>query len=295
MKTVSQIKQYLSKCRFSNEDWQIVRAYCKEHFNCKVSRSRNPESPISTPDMFIDWLENGYGAGDIIMYRQTPAMVGYSIPGHFVIAAYFSLENFTPVSELVFRKIEVGDRFRKTITPADAESANRLRTAIYNKGLRFNMRLVEFCKLYNPEKKTLVTAENVHTGDRYTGIYLGTSDGFHSMAAIDKNGKYKSEERFDVNDYILSLTEKGEERKHQKMLAKRGEYFNPRMHALLPASPNGRDGVYWYLNDRFVIVQDKDNGSAKHKQRCDVGNYFIDYHKALIFMSMIRKIRKEGD
>jgi hypothetical protein len=49
--------------------------------------------------------------------------------------------------------------------------------------------------------------------------------------------------------------------------------------------------VYYYLNDRFEIVLDKDNGGDVHAQRFAVGNYFLDLGEAMTFMKEIRKMR----
>ncbi|MGN1089503.1 MAG: hypothetical protein ACI4Q6_03805, partial [Huintestinicola sp.] len=63
--------------------------------------------------------------------------------------------------------------------------------------------------------------------------------------------------------------------------------------AFVKKGKRGDNNVYYYLNDKLEIVLDKDNGTARHSERFNAGNYFVDLARALIFMERIKKIAKE--
>lgn len=88
-------------------------------------------------------------------------------------------------------------------------------------------------------------------------------------------------------------TEKDIQRLHQAT-SNAGWSFNGRTNTFIKMPKRGHNNVYWYMNDRFEIVLDKDNGSKKHTERYDAGNYFLDNTEALLFMKEVRNIRNGG-
>ena len=56
MKTLDQIIRYTSQCRFPDDDWQKVLAYCRERFKGgKIHKALSPISE-SSYDQFVNWL-----------------------------------------------------------------------------------------------------------------------------------------------------------------------------------------------------------------------------------------------
>lgn len=288
MKTLDQIIRYTYQCRFPDDDWKMVLAYCRERF--KGERLRKSTSPISdsTYEQFIGWIDSGFGSGDFVGYGNTMGVIGDCTPKETTLIAYCDYEG-----GLITKEMKVKDVQR--LQRLDGERSRELKQKIYNRGFDISQRTAKMVELYTPKENSYVTFGDVEFGDFCVGIYLESKGCSHHFSALlDEKDKFQMDCWVDIEcTPFRPATEKDIRRLHQAA-SSTGLSFNARTNSFIRMPKRGHDNVYWYLNDRFEIVLDRDNGSNKHTERYEAGNYFIDNTEALLFMKEVRKIRKGG-
>lgn len=289
MKTLNQIIRYTSQCSFQDDDWQMVLAYCRERYGGgKIHKSLSPISE-STYDEFIEWIDSGFGAGDFVSYGNTMGVIGDCTPKITKLIAYCDYDGNLMLKKTM--EVETVSRLQRL----DKERMQVLKKKIYDKGLDINQRTASMVELYMPKENFYVTLGDEEYGDFRIGMYLESNGHSHHFSAfLDEKGKLKMDCWIDIEcTPFRPASEKDIQRLHQAT-SDAGWSFNGRTNSFIKAVRRGHNNVYWYLNDRFEIVMDKDNSSKKHTERYGVGNYFIDYTEALLFMKEVINIRKGG-
>lgn len=284
MKILNQIIRYTSHCRFSDEDWQKVLGYCRERFKGgKIHKAQKPISN-STYSQFLDWIDNGLGSGDMVSYGNTPGIIVSSTPDKTFMTAYLDYEG-----NLMTQQMEVLNPER--LIPLDDERSRQLRKALIDNGLEYSTQshgLVSLCTL--KENLYVIIGDNDY-GTADVGMYL-ESDGYkHKFAALVKDGKLMMDCWIDTDYTPLRRADDSAIQRFHKAISKAGYTYNARVKQFVKQPNVGSDNVYYYLNDRFEIVMDKDNGGDVHAVRFAAGNYFIDFGEALLFMKEVRKMR----
>lgn len=284
MKTLDQIYRYISDCRFPDEDWQKILTYCRRRYRGgKIHKALYPKSD-STFNHFRKWVNDGFGAGDMVSYGKTMGVVGSSTPSGITLAAYCDYEG-----NLIIRDMEVQDPER--LLPLENTRQVDLKRLIFEKGMAFYVRTGKFNKLYTPEKYFYVIIDNPRDEYPGVGMYLESDKSKHHFVA------YLSKDKLELDCWINSdytplkpATEADIKRLHSAT-SKAGWSYNERCHKFIKTPQRGQDNVYWYLNDRFELVMDRDNGAKKHKERWDAGNYILDYTEGVLFMQEVRQMR----
>lgn len=288
MKTLDQIIRYTSQCRFPDNDWQKVLAYCRERFKGgKIHKALSPISE-SSYDQFVSWLDSGFGSGDLVSYGETMGVIGDCTPKVTTLIAYCDYEG-----NLIVKKMNVQNVLR--LKRLDDERSRELKKKIYERGFDIVARNAKLSELYIPKKNFYVTLGDSEYGDLSVGIYLESNGCSHHFSAfLNKNGKLEMDCWIEIEcTPFRPATEKDIQRLHQAT-SNAGWSFNGRTNTFIKMPKRGHNNVYWYMNDRFEIVLDKDNGSKKHTERYDAGNYFLDNTEALLFMKEVRNMRNGG-
>lgn len=284
MKTLNQIIRYTSHCRFPDEDWQKVLSYCRERFKGgKIHKALRPISD-STFCQFLDWIDNGLGSGDMVRYGNTSGIIVSSTPDKTLLTAYCDYEG-----NLMTLQMEVLEPER--LTPLDEEQSRQLRKLLIDNGLEYSTKVHSLTSLYIPKENSYVVIGDNDYGTADVGMYL-ESDGYrHHFAALIHDGTLKMDCWIDTDYTPLRRAEEPDIQRFHKAISKAGYTYNARVKQFVKQPNVGSDNVYYYLNDRFEIVMDKDNGGDIHAARFAVGNYFLDFGEALMFMKEVRKIR----
>lgn len=294
MKTISQIINYTALCEFDAEDWVKVLRYCRENYKSgRICKSKRPKSH-STYQEFIEWIENGVGAGDVVEYRGMIGMVGYSLPDKFLIIAHLKYENFRLSDKLEVQPLPIDNDSLCKNNLAGDEHKTILRRAMYQEGMRYSATLNTLTEVYTPPKFSYVVWENPRTGERNTGIYIKSDGSICYFLAYEDGESVKYNHGIDTDYTPLWMADRKDCQRLDKAMAKDKKYFNPHIHEILPLTKDSAKNTYWYMNDRFEIVQDKDDGKSRHKARLNAGNYFLDYEKAIQFMKDTRIRRRCG-
>lgn len=302
MKSFEQIYRYTSDCKFTTEDWNKIVSYCREHYKGnKLCRART-KKPCSTYERFLDWIDNGYGSGDMVSYGNTMGIVGSSVPNEdkeidpmrplgesepeekIKLVAYCDFNGNLIVNDMIVRNPERLHRLSE-------DGCAKFMGLIHKQGMDYFTKEGKVLKVYTPEKYFYVTINKEDGSDPDVGIYL-ESDGYkHHYMALLKNDELKMDCWSDDGYTPLRSATLKDIRRLHTATAKAGFTYNERLHTFIPTIKRGLNNIYWYLNDRFEIVMDRDNGSKKHSLRYNAGNYFIDYQDAIAFMLQVQKLR----
>lgn len=284
MKTLNQIYRYTSDCRFPDEDWQKVLAYCRKRFKGgKIHKALYPKAD-STYRQFRKWIESGLGAGDYVSYGNTMGIVGSSTPSGITLAAYCDYEG-----NLIINEMEVLEPQR--LRPLEEPRVTELKRLIFEKGLDFSIRTSKFDKIYTPKKYFYTTIQKPNSDEVGVGMYLESDNSKYHFLAYLYEDELQMDCWIDSNYTPLKPASESDIKRLHAATSKAGWSYNERGHKFVKIPQKRKDNVYWYLNDRFELVMDRDNGAKKHLERWEVGNYILDYTEGLLFMKDVKAMR----
>lgn len=284
MKTLNQIKRYTSQCRFSEEDWQKVLVYCRERF--KGGRIHKASKPISdsTYEQFLNWIENGLGSGDMVSYGNTMGIVCNCTSDKIYITAYCDYEG-----NLINGVMEILNPQR--LIRLDENRSRVLRKLLIDNNLDYSKQSHALVPLYTPKENFYVVIGSDDYGVADVGMYLFSEGYKHKFAALLQDGELKMDCWVDTDYTPLRKASDKDIQRFHKAISKAGYSYNARAKQFIIQPKVGKDNIYYYLSDRFDIITEKDNGEKKHAQRYAVGNYFLDYGEAIMFMKEIKRMR----
>lgn len=288
MKTVDQIVRYVSDCQFSDKDWGQVLSYCRTY--CKgnrLCRCKNPKAD-STYQQFIDWIHEGFGAGDYVSYGKTMGIVGKSLPiegkEKVTLAAYCDYEGKLIIQDLEVVKL---DRLHHL----DKDRKEHLKQLIFDQRLYFNARYSMFDKLYIPKKYFHVVIDDPTKTTPDVGMYLESDNSNHHFLAYLSGDRLQMDCWIDSKYAPLKPARDEDTKRLYAATSKAGLSYNERSHQFIKVSKKNKNNVYWYLNDRFELVMDRDDGGVIHQKRWDAGNYILSQTEGILFMGEVKKLR----
>lgn len=279
MKTLNQIIRYTLQCEFSQDDWVNVLQHSRSIYpTIKLHRAIKPIYKSTFFD-WLAWMDNGFGSGDIVCYGKTMGVVSQSVPGHTILSAYCDYEG-----NLIVKDMEVQ---AERLSLADDSKRQTFNKLLLDKGLEFSVKMGKPVPLYTPQKYSYVTFFD-GTG---VGMYLRSDDYRHYFVAAVYDNKLHMDCSIDRHCTVLQLAENKQINLLHKTTAAHGWTFNGRACQFTRTPAKGTQNAYWYISDRWVIVADKDNGSEKHKERFEAGNYFLDFAEATTFVKEMKAMR----
>lgn len=285
MKTQEQVLRYASICRFPDADWQKVLDYCRNNYG--GGKAHKAQKPISnsTYEEFIQWIDCGYGPGDIVRYGHTLGMVGASTPDRTYLIAYLSFEG-----ELVVRDMEV---FPYKLFRSDSTEAERFNGIVRQHNFEFSTSLSSLVPSYVPSKGDFV-ALNAN-GATWYGIFRQSDGDDNYFYALVKDGVAYKDMAVSVVEATMSLPSREQMIKIQAALSASRLEWNARLMVLTDVVDirAGVRGKYWYITDRFKVCTDKDMHTKLHDDRYKNGNYFPSLSDALLFLQKLQELRQE--
>lgn len=285
MKSLDQIIRYTSHCRFPDEDWQRVLDECRRVFGGgKIHRAQQPIS-TSTYGQFEEWLDNGFGSGDMVAYGRMIGIVGSATPERTYLAAYTDFEG-----NLHAKNMDVMEPHR--LRPLNDGERRELRRLMFEKGVDYSVRSGLVSKVYTPKENSYAVFGSDDKGNNNVGMYLGSEGCKYHFSAFVQNGEILMDYWVDSDYAPLKPAGDSDIQRFHRILSKAGWSYNARVNKFVKQTKRGCSNTYWYLNDRFQIVMDKDNGSERHDARFKAGNYFTDLAFALEFMKAVQKMSK---
>lgn len=282
MKTIEQIRRYVALCSFPKKDWERVLDYCRENYGGgKIHKSKHPISS-STYKKFINWIQNGFGAGDLVSYGKTEGIVNCSTPDKITLAAYYNFDG-----ELVINEMEVLNPDR--LEPLNEERSVQFKKSMANNNVQYYVNSGMIDESFIPAKVCCVRID----GTNDIGWYLGKSDGKYHFAAFIKDGEPRFDCYIPCDEIFLKPGSRRDEIRLFQITSAAGYVYSDRYARFNKALKRGLNNVYYYVNDRFLLTLDRDNGTKKHDERYNAGNYFIDPNECALFVEEIRKLRED--
>ena len=277
MKILDQIYRYTSDCRFPEDDWSKVLDFCRNLFGGgNIHKSMRPKSD-STYEQFLNWIECGFGSGDMICYGNTMGIISSSTPDNTTLAAYCDFDG-----NLIVKEMKVLDVDRLKLL--DSDRCSELNKLMYQDGFEYDVRLGKAIELYIPQKYFYVTLNNNSNKYNDVGMYLESDGCNHHFLAYLTGNELKMDCWINADYTPFKKAKDSDIKRLHSAASHAGWSFNERTKQFIKLKKKNRNNHYWYMNDRFEILSDIDNGAKKHTDRYNIGNYFVDQTEALLFL-----------
>lgn len=238
----------------------------------------------STYQQFKNWYDKGLGTGDLVIFGRYVYMIKDSLPGRTTLMAYLNSNGKVVEEE---KEVRVED-----LTIPDESLQTAFLEALENQELIVNQKSARFDMVYSPEKFTYASYIN-EKGKLCVGIYRASDVHKYNFLAVVCGNEILTNHSVQRKNIFIAPSSPKEIGIFEKKLLNAGWVFNTHKNALEEVPVIGNNNVYWYLTDRFSVAADKDNGAVKHRVRYRVGNYFLNYDEAVLFMKEVIDMRKK--
>lgn len=286
MKTKEQVIRYLSRRSYPQEDWLIILQECREIYGSGVRKSLRPKSE-STIKEFHKWLSDGIGDGTIVRCGNITGLYCDNGDGTAKLIARY----------VVKEKIVVGDVpvDIKSVTEVEKEEANKFYINLRKQGYQYNPTLATISERNVPRHCQIV--KFLYHGIKHLGILLKVKAGIADFAcSYEYNGGLKSDLSYDLFDLDFLNVTKDDKIKLKEILYDNNVSFDKKSLQLVHCRKRAEFGdYYWFITDIFSIKRVADKRGKSDEIRYDVGNYFLDYKRALDFRNEIVEKRKGQD
>ena len=295
MKTKKQIDHFLRKRKYKSEiDFEGISLYCKNKYGIKL----HVPSSYSTTDhaldyaAFANWLESGYGAGDVVKWGECIGLVQDSNIEDVKICLRIDRNgpNFDSIT------IPIQD-----ITHADENALKRINHVLDEMGKEFGNPFFVITDKFIPGSGSLVCVQDHQTG----------KDGYGVVRQIQKTGEiimycycYKGKTvKFNMHEYLghindfsfTSFKPTDYPRKAlETELNKAGKSWNHYLKRIEPLNMRvGLNERYWYITDKMQVTSDIEKNKATSNKRYLAGNYFKREADAVAILEAEMEIRRD--
>ena len=298
MKTKRQIEHFLAHKKYKSElDFDGICLYCKDKFGIKLHRPTQyfPEAtekidPIDYAT-FANWLEHGFGAGDVVEWGENIGLV--QDVGAKQIRICLKIDRNGPV----FDSFLVDGQL---IHPAQESAVKRIYEALDANGREFGNPFFCITDKYIPNSGAIVTFQNHKTGKSGVGVVrLIKKTGEILMYCWYVKGepiRYSMNENLgNVVDYSFQQVEPADypRKALDVALAKVGKTWNHFLKRIEPLKMKVEKGSkYYYISDKRTVVCDTEKGTPTSHKRYLAGNYFKRNEDALRILEEENELRR---
>lgn len=295
MKTKKQILAFLQTNSFQTAaDLDLVSLYCQQH--CNITPKDIPEYTepgnvhlAVTSQTFIEWLNNGFGCGDIVT----------DAAGQLYMISSSSPNNITYIATKMSDTWKPNDAKILNFTPTHISESDFLKEVTYmgRKGLEYDYDTSSLRKKYIPDPNDRV---EFFQGDkrglgvvRDVDIESGEIEFYCFFMYLDKALGYSMHEKnvCDLYSFQFNPMTIVAQRRMNREFNKHGKVWNDKLHRIEPVEPKVAKGEkYWYISDKLKIVQDKEKDTPTSHFRYIAGNYFTDFDEALEYLGMFAEL-----
>lgn len=298
MKTKRQIEHFLARKKYKSEmDFEGISLYCKTKFNIRLHRPSSyypePTDDIQPLDYatFADWLEHGYGAGDVVEWDGNIGLVQDG--GIKEVRICLKIDSNSPIFDSFVLDGQL-------IHPAQENAVERIYEALDANGKEFGNPFFCITDKYIPNSNTIVTFQNHKTGKSGVGVVrLITQSGNITMYCWYVKGepvRYSmNEELGNIIDYSFQSVQPADypRKALDVALAKVGKTWNHFLRRIEPLKMKVEEGSqYYYINDKRAVVCDTEKGTPTSHKRYIAGNYFRRQEDALRILEAENEIRR---
>ena len=278
MKTKEQVIRYLSRRSFSPKDWQVILQECREKYGSGIRKSLRPKSECSLEE-FHAWLDTGIGDGIIVKSGDMTGLYCDNGDGTAKLIAEYTINEKIIVDDIAIDP--------KTVIIASNDEMNKFYRMLRKQGYQYNTTLATISKRNVPRKCQMV--KFIYCDSEYIGILLKVKSGT-AYFACSYNGELKRNLSYDLFDIDFLETTREDKINLKEILSKNNILFNKKT---LKRAEYGY--YYWFITDIFSIKRVADKRKKSDEIRYEIGNYFLDYDKALSFRNEIVDKRKGQD
>lgn len=298
MKTKRQIEHFLARKKYKSEmDFEGISLYCKTKFNIRLHRPSSyypePTDYIQPLDYatFADWLEHGYGAGDVVEWDENIGLVQDG--GIKEVRICLKIDSNSPIFDSFVLDGQL-------IHPAQENAVERIYEALDANGKEFGNPFFCITDKYIPNPNTIVTFQNHKTGEGGVGVVrLITQSGDVTMYCWYVKGepvRYSMNEKLgNIIDYSFQSVQPADypRKALDVALAKVGKTWNHFLRRIEPLKMKVEEGSqYYYINDKRAVVCDTEKGTPTSHKRYIAGNYFRRQEDALRILEAENEIRR---
>lgn len=288
MKTIDQIYRFTSDCRFSDEDWRRVLDFYREHYNSGRIYRRTENVADCTFAQFKDWVDNGYGSGDIVGYGNTYGIVSRVTPGKVTLAAYYDFDG-----NIMLKDLRVMEPQR--LFPASDEQKLIFRDKLRDAKKMFSVVDGKLVELFTPKKFSYVRVDYGNRKPNDFGMYLESEGDSYRFAILVRGGEVYPDEWVSSKYALLRPATNTEIKRINDLAAKQGLAFSDISGRYVKINKRKKGVRYWYITDRFELASDIDNATKRHAERFDVGNYFTSRESGYAFYRKLHGIIKNSE
>lgn len=295
MKTKKQIDHFLRKRKYKSEiDFEGISLYCKNKYGIKL----HVPSSYSTTDhaldyaAFANWLESGYGAGDVVKWGEYIGLVQDSNIEDVKICLRIDRNgpNFDSIT------IPIQD-----ITHADENALKLINHVLDEMGKEFGNPFFVITDKFIPGSGSLVCFQDHQTG----------KDGYGVVRQIQKTGEiimycycYKGEiVKFNMHEYLGNVNDFSftsfkptdyPRKALETELNKAGKSWNHYLKRIEPVNMRvDLNERYWYITDKMQVTSDIEKNKATSNKRYLAGNYFRREEDAVAILEAEMEIRRD--
>ena len=286
MKTKRQIEHYLAHKKYRSEmDFDGISLYCKKKFSIRLHRPSRyypePTDDIRPLDYatFADWLDHGYGAGDVVEWDDNIGLVQDG--GMEEVRICLKIDRNGPVFDFLTLDGQL-------IHPAKENASERINKALEENGKEFGNPFFCICEKYIPYSNTIVTFHNHKTKEDGVGVVrIIKESGEVIMYCWYIKGqpvRYSMDEKLGVvSDFSFRQVQPADypRKALDAALAKVGKTWNHFLRRIEPLNMKVAKGEhYFYINDKKSVIQATEKGTPTSHKRYLAGNYFREYEDA---------------
>lgn len=280
MKTKEQVLKYLSVRSFDEDEWYEVRNWMRERFCCGLRKARRPVIDGHYSEL-LDWFDNQLGEGDVVITDSYTGIVHITTDGVVVVAACQTKDGVFDVESFCLTE---------TYRLADIAEKLEFEGLMKKMGYDFNISLGTITKRPLPPANKIIRFE--YQGETYIGIPKSLQDNAIVFWVTERRGKIERDLKFPAYEMDFFNATKTEQYKFNIDLGRASLMWDEASNSLLSHIKRAeRNKIYYYLNDRFDISQDKDTRSDTDHERYKNRNYFLRYEEALRFRQQIYNLR----
>lgn len=298
MKTKRQIEHFLARKKYKSElDFDGISLYCKDKFGIKLHRPTQyyPEATegIDLIDYatFANWLEHGFGAGDVVEWGENIGLVQDVSTKEIRIC--LKIDRNGPV----FDSLLVDGQL---IHPAQESAVKRIYEALDENSKEFGNPFFCITDKYIPNSGAIVTFQNHKTGKEGVGVVrLIKKTGEILMYCWFIKGepvRYSmNEELGNVVDYSFQQVQPADypRKALDVALAKVGKTWNHFLKRIEPLKMKVEKGSkYFYISDKRSVVCDTEKGTPTSHKRYLAGNYFKRQEDAMRILEEENELRR---
>lgn len=298
MKTKKQILAFLQTNHFQTAaDLELVSLYCQQH--CNITPKEVPEYTVPgdvhlsvTSQMFIEWLNNGFGCDDMVKDEA----------GNLYMISSSSIHNITTIAtkKSGVWKTDIDEILNFTPTHISESEFLEEVIALGRNGLEYDYETSRMRNKYIPgpnERVEFFQGDKRGLGVvRDVDIESGEIEFYCYFMYSDKSMGYSMHERnvCDLYSFQFNPMTIVAQRRMNREFNKAGKVWNDKLHRIEPVEPKVAKGEkYWYISDKLKIVQDKEKDTPTSHFRYIAGNYFTDFDEALEYLGRISELMRD--